>query len=51
MQEVRCQCNKLLCKVDGAVEIKCPRCKRIVKVERRERHHKKRGDERGDPLS
>ena len=28
MQEIRCeQCNKMLGKLDGKAEIKCPRCK------------------------
>jgi phage FluMu protein Com len=52
MKEVRCpECNKLLCKLIGRTEIKCPRCKYVVKAERRERHQFKRGDERGDTLS
>ncbi|HDR4579045.1 TPA: Com family DNA-binding transcriptional regulator [Bacillus cereus] len=30
MTELRCKCNKLLAKINGAgeVEIKCPKCKR-----------------------
>lgn len=32
MKEFRCKgCNKLLGYVDGKVEIKCPRCKKVNK--------------------
>ncbi|AZZ98768.1 Com family DNA-binding transcriptional regulator [Pseudoalteromonas sp. R3] len=41
MQDVRCTCGKLLCRLDGKVEIKCPRCKAINNIERRERHDNK----------
>ncbi|MDH7578139.1 MAG: Com family DNA-binding transcriptional regulator [Bacillota bacterium] len=31
--ELRCICNRLICKVqDGAIEIKCPKCKRLIKI-------------------
>ncbi|MBD6945719.1 Com family DNA-binding transcriptional regulator [Vibrio parahaemolyticus] len=31
LKELRCPyCGKLLCKLDGAIEIKCNRCKKIV---------------------
>jgi len=33
MKEIRClKCNKLLGKVEGRAEIKCPRCKTLVVV-------------------
>ena len=32
LKELRCTCGKLLCKHDGQVEIKCPRCKKINTV-------------------
>lgn len=35
LKEVRCkQCNKLLAKAKGIVEIKCPRCGEINKTEK-----------------
>ncbi|WP_182027518.1 Com family DNA-binding transcriptional regulator [Vibrio rotiferianus] len=31
LKELRCpHCGKLLCKLEGAIEIKCNRCKKIV---------------------
>lgn len=34
MQPIRCEkCGKLLCKAAGKIEIKCPRCKSIVKAD------------------
>ncbi len=32
--ELRCICNRLICVVVGdAIEIKCPKCKRLVRIE------------------
>ncbi|NOI16387.1 Com family DNA-binding transcriptional regulator [Vibrio hepatarius] len=32
LKELRCpHCNKLLCRHSGSVEVKCSRCKNIVK--------------------
>lgn len=41
MQDVRCTCGKLLCRLIGKVQIKCPRCKEIINTERQERHEVK----------
>jgi len=30
---IRCKCNRLIGKLDGVLETKCPRCKRIVRFE------------------
>lgn len=31
--EHRCDCNRLLCVIDGdTIEIKCPKCKRITRI-------------------
>jgi len=29
MKEIRCSCGRLLGKIDGQYEIKCPKCKTI----------------------
>lgn len=32
-RSIRCLCNRLICKSsEGVIEIKCPKCKRIVKI-------------------
>lgn len=56
--EVRCECGFLLCKLDlDSIEIKCRRCKRLVRipvmaVEKKFRNNKKKMGERcGGPRS
>ena len=36
LQEKRCVCNRLICVLNGdIIEIKCPKCKRLVKIHTR----------------
>lgn len=43
MDEIRCkECGKLLCKLWGTVEVKCPRCKTMNEVSKGLFDNKKR---------